>query len=349
MRIARRFMLGLLALCGLVPPASALTLQWDVGANWPPGTTVEACFNASCVSGISGTEQFFDAPPPGTVIDARARAHPPAGYLCGDPPVICPPSDWETLLATLPADQSDPIRAAFVENGEIAVAAPTFVAQYVTVFNTDTTPKTAMNAVAISSGDVLVAVAASEMHATLSLTETGAGSATLRQSSALVDYSAVSGWTYVAPSNETVTVSFASNLAWFGGNVVRFSGSGGIGASAVATGASGSPSVSLTTTQANSAIVVIVSDWNATAGTQTFTTAAGTPTALTDFPGDAAHYGVAIAYYADVGAIGSKTVGMSAPTGQKWSIIAIEVKGTAGNTATSLPPSIFNYANLLVR
>lgn len=206
-------------------------------------------------------------------------------------------------------------------------SAPTFVAQYATVFNNATTPKTAMNAVAINSGDVLVAVAASESTAVLSVTENGAAAATLQRSSTVADYSAVSAWTYVAPGNETITFSFSADVNWFGGNVVRFSGSSGVGASAVATGASGSPSVSLTTTKANSAIVVIVSDWNATSGTQTFTTAAGTPTALTDYPGDAAHYGVAIAYYADVGAIGAKTVGMSAPTGQKWSIIAIEVKG----------------------
>lgn len=98
----------------------------------------------------------------------------------------------------------------------------------------------------------------------------------------------------------------------------------------VANGASGSPSVSLTTTQANSAIVVIVSDWNAGSGTQTFTNNfSGTPTALTDYPGDGARYGVAIAYFPDAGAVGSKTVGMSAPTGQKWTIIAIEVKGAS--------------------
>lgn len=207
-------------------------------------------------------------------------------------------------------------------------SAPTFVAQYATAFNSSTTPKTAMNAVAISSGDVLVAVVASESTAVLSATENGAAAATLQRSSTVADYSAVSAWTYVAPGNETITFSFSADVVGrFGGNVIRFSGSSGVGASNVATGASGSPSVSLTTTQANSAIVVIASDWNAVAGTQTFTTAAGTPTALTGYPGDGAHYGVAIAYYADVGAIGAKTVGMSAPTGQKWSIIAIEVKG----------------------
>lgn len=191
-----------------------------------------------------------------------------------------------------------------------------------------------MSAVAINSGDVLVAVAvAADYPKTLSITENGAGSATLQRSSVTENYCNTYGWAYAAPAGETITISFSSSGGsgeYFGGNVVRFSGSDGVGASNVATGASGNPSVSLTTTQANSAIVVIVSDWNANSGTQTFTNNfSGTPTALTDYPGDGAQYGVAIAYFPDAGAAGSKTVGMSAPTGQKWSIIAIEVRGSS--------------------
>lgn len=211
-----------------------------------------------------------------------------------------------------------------------AAGGPTFVAQYATVFNNSTSPKTAMSAIAINSGDVLVAVAANESAQSVSITENGASTATLQRSSTAADYAAAFGWAYVAPVAETITVSFSASSGYFGGNVVRFSGSNGVGASNVANGASGSPSVSLTTTQANSAIVVIVSDWNAGSGTQTFTNNfSGTPTALTDYPGDGARYGVAIAYFPDAGAIGSKTVGMSAPTGQKWTIIAIEVKGAS--------------------
>lgn len=186
-----------------------------------------------------------------------------------------------------------------------------------------------MNAVAINSGDVLVAVGAAEGTYTISITENGSASATLQRSSTASNYSAAFCWTYIAPAAETITVSFSTSYDYFGCNVIRFSGSNGVGDSNIATGASGNPSVSLTTTQDNSAIVVICTDWNANSGTQTFTSNfSGTPAALTDYPGDASHYGVAIAYFPDAGAAGSKTVGMSAPTGQKWTIIAIEVKGT---------------------
>lgn len=211
-------------------------------------------------------------------------------------------------------------------------SAPTFVAQYATAFNSAASPKTAMSAVAVNSGDVLVALGSTaDSGRTLSLDEDGAATATLQRSFTTADYSSAYGWTYIVPANETITASFlgGGGPEYLGGNIIRFSGSNGVGASNVANGASGTPSVSLTTTQANSAIVMIVTDWNATAGTQTFTNNfSGTPTNLTDYPGDGAQYGVAIAYFPDAGAAGSKTVGMSAPTGQKWAIIAIEVKGT---------------------
>ncbi len=345
-----------LALCLVTALCGALTLQWDAGADWPAGTTVEACVNAECVSGITATEQLFSTHPPGTVLDARARAVAPDGRM----------SDWAAIAQTLPADQQSPGRAVWYEGSVANMAAPTYVNQYATAFNTATSPKTAMNAVAINSGDVIVGLVIAEsgfvsgppdVYGTPSFTENGAGSWTQRQISPTVnnDWVSARASTYVASTNEnlTATLTSAGATTYFGGNLVLFSGSDGVGASNIATGVSGNPSVSLTTTQDNSAIVVMCGDWNATSGTQTFTNNfSGTPTALTDFPGDAAHYGVAVAYFPDAGAAGSKTIGMSAPTGQKWTIIAIEVKGTAGGATTSIPPDILNptrYASLLAR
>ncbi|MBK8191456.1 MAG: hypothetical protein IPK79_13545 [Vampirovibrionales bacterium] len=221
------------------------------------------------------------------------------------------------------------------------MAAPTFIAQYATAFNSDGSSKTAMSAVSINSDDVIVLVSASENYLGLtSETENGAGSFTNQEVFNTSNYCYTRASTYIAPANETITINVTKTgaIAYFGGNAVRFSGSSGIGATEINNGASGTPSVSITTTQANSAIVVIASDWNASTGSQTFTSSggAGSPSDLTGFPGDNSHYGVAVAYYADAGSAGSKTVGMSAPTNQKWAIIAIEVKGSAG-TVTVLP------------
>lgn len=131
-------------------------------------------------------------------------------------------------------------------------------------------------------------------------------------------------------------------------NVVRFSGSDGIGAvpAGEAETVDTAPSLSITTTSDNSAIVVFIGDWDAEDGTsRTWRTVNGiTPTAgngyeLTYFR-NASNYAVYIAYYPDAGAAGAKTVGFTAPASPKASIVAIEVKGTtaavtaAGNAPT---------------
>ncbi len=337
-----RWLLLLLALAAQSVGARITTFAWDNGANWPAGTTVELCSNSVCAEGITGTQHTLDVPiQPGEQFDAKVRAVAPTGYQCGDPPVPCPYSEWATLAQTWPAE----LLGGWARKEINILAAPTYVNQYATAFNSITSPKTAMSAVAINSGDVLVAVAAHENERTsaLAITENGAATWVVAQGSQVTDYCEVRAWSYAATSNENLTVTFTKDSGMFGGNVIRFSGSDGVGASNIASGSSGNPSVSLTTTQANSAIVVIVADWNAVSGTQTFTNNfSGTPTALTDFTGNGVNYGVAIAYFPDAGAAGSKTVGMSAPTGQKWTIIAVEVKGTAGG-ATAVPVFMAQY------
>ena len=308
--------------------ARVTTFAWTRGADWPSGTTVELCVNNSCIPGLEGESYQFDAPiSPGHDVNAKARAYAP-GYMCGDPLVLCEYSQWAEIAVTFPSNPSN----VSIEKEQKAMAAPTFVAQYATAFNTTTSPKTAMSAVAINTGDVLVGVSAGENESVVTAeTEDGTASWVNLQLYNTSDYTYTRASRYIATGNENLTVTFTGTGGVFGGNVIRFSGSAGIGASNKAQGSSGSPSVSLTTTQANSAIVAICGDWNAVSGTQTFTNSggAGNPTNLTDFPGNSTQYGVAIAYYPDAGAVGAKTIGMSAPTGQKWSIIAVEVLGSA--------------------
>lgn len=360
-RIWTCFLTIVLTLCANVTDARNITFAWDASPDWPSGTTIQLEANGASANGITTTQHILDVPvQSGEVITVRARAIPPSGYECclgdiisdgGNPPVyscsipleICPPSTWsESLVQTVPPNPSG-LWAAKEPVGEGGImAAPTFIAQYATAFNSDGSSKTAMSAVSINSDDVIVLVSASENYLGLtSETENGAGSFTNQEVFNTSNYCYTRASTYIAPANETITINVTKTgaIAYFGGNAVRFSGSSGIGATEINNGASGTPSVSITTTQANSAIVVIASDWNASTGSQTFTSSggAGSPSDLTGFPGDNSHYGVAVAYYADAGSAGSKTVGMSAPTNQKWAIIAIEVKGTAGGAATVSP------------
>jgi hypothetical protein len=270
-------------------------------------------------------------------MDAKIRAVTPAGTQCGSPPVPCPYSDWTTLAATLPVD---PTTLSVAIKSSATSAAPVFVAHYPTVFNTATTPKTALNAVAVNAGDVLVMMVAGESNGgTLGATENGAGTLVAPQAIDVSGYAEVRAFTYAATRSETLTATFTNtgSILFFGGDAVRFSGSSGVGASAKANGSTGFPAVSLTTTRANSAIAVIAADYNAVSGTQTFTSngGAGPPVPLSVVPGDGKTYGVAVGYYPDAGPAGPKTIGISAPPGQAWSIIAVEV---LGRPLTSSPP-----------
>lgn len=192
-----------------------------------------------------------------------------------------------------------------------------------------TSPHVLMNAVSVSASNVIVVVSGVGWNYPLSISENGAGTASLLRNSAVDSAVNVYAHSYIAPSSETLTLSLIADSDGstpFGGNALRFSGSIGIGASAINTGASGQPSVNITTQANNSAIVVVSGDTASASGSQVFSNngGAGSPTDLTDLG-----VAIAIAYYPNAGVAGSKTVGMSSPTGQTgWAIIAVEVKGT---------------------
>lgn len=90
--------------CVNVAVARSTGFAWDASPTWPVGTTVELEVNGATANGITGTQHTLDVPvSPGGIIDARARAIPPADYQCGDPVGTCPPSGWATLVQTMPA------------------------------------------------------------------------------------------------------------------------------------------------------------------------------------------------------------------------------------------------------
>lgn len=218
------------------------------------------------------------------------------------------------------------------------MAAPTFAGENESTWNSNSSPRTVSTTV--GAGDVLVVVGASEDGSTTLGTPSG-GSLTysLAQSNVISSYSTTYAWTSTAASSSTFDVSItASGGGQFGFNTLRFSGSDGIGASAKTNVASGAPSLDITTTQANSAIVVIVTDWNAGSGARTWRTVNSiTPSSGNGLEVSYAatgNYTIYAAYYSDAGSAGVKTVGLSAPTGQKYTIIAVEVLGT-GSSATN--------------
>lgn len=216
------------------------------------------------------------------------------------------------------------------------MATPTFIQEAeVTSWGTSTSPKTT-GSFSVNANDVLVAIAATDdQAASISSVAGGSLTWTAQQTVNVASFCQATIWTAVVDTGKSMTVTFTkagTGAAFFGGNVLTFRGSDGVGASNKTNG-SGAPSLSLTTTQPNSAIVVINTDWNALATARTWRTGAG---ALTEQTYQAtANYTVYGGFHADAGAAAAYTVGLTAPTGQAYAIAAVEVKGTAsGGGAT---------------
>jgi hypothetical protein len=233
--------------------------------------------------------------------------------------------------------------------------APVFVAEYESSWAVSTTPKTI--SVTTEVDDVLVLFASAQDFGRTIDTPTGGTNLTwtLRQSINTSSFCPTYVWTAVATTAETFTLSVTAQgtatYRW-GFNCLRFTNSSGVGNSNKANSATGTPSVSLTTTQDKSAIVVHNADWDVIDGSGRvwLTSDAGSLAEVTYFtPGHS--YTVYGGYHADSGAAGSKTVGLGAPAGQQWSIVAVEVKGevfsgtitlgvvTETNTAQPIVPS----------
>lgn len=213
------------------------------------------------------------------------------------------------------------------------MGAPSLISSPASAFDVATTPKSVSITTAV--GDVVVVAAATDYASSVVNTPTNTGTAqtwTLRQNSNLNGWSAV--WTTVSTAAQTTTVSAAggSGSLW-GLQAWVWRGSGGVGASNKASNGSGSPSLSLTTTGANSAICAVNCDYNARTGTSTWTAinVAGTPDVTYQ---NAADYSAYTVHWTDCGGTGAKTVTQTAPTLQGYELCAVEVLGSSGAAFT---------------
>lgn len=226
--------------------------------------------------------------------------------------------------------------------------APTRVARVASAFNTGGSPKTA-GTLNVIAGDVISVKAVAEDAANTFSTPTGLTGATWTQR-VNGGTSAASGrvtiWTTIAPSNQsTVTISVVvtnpSSPGHSGIEVTQWDGTTSAGVGQVWSGGiaagSGVPSVAATPTGANSTIDMAITDWAAIAITgKTYrTTDAGafTETAAAQ---DGSRYSYYVGYHADSGAIASKTIGMTAPTGMRWTLGAVEILGAGGTTPVNV-------------
>lgn len=213
------------------------------------------------------------------------------------------------------------------------ILAPTFIDEHEVSFGTSSSPGESANtgSFAVTAGDLLVILGSSEDSVRTLGTPTGGGlTYTLAQSIVVSNNCAVYAWTAVCTATTsitvTITVAGGSGARLWGFNVLRFRNAA-VGTSAK-TNNTGAPTLNVTATRENSAIAVINSDWAAVDGaSRTWRTNAGAFTEQHYFRNASAYttYG---GYHANAGTISTDAVGLSAPGGQTYAIIAVEVKGT---------------------
>jgi len=215
---------------------------------------------------------------------------------------------------------------------------PSYIQESETAWNTTTTPKDTAS-FNVLTGDILVAFAVmadengAVLGAPVGLNESaGAVTFAQQQLSAPASNCPVGIWTATVDVDKSMQVRFSrsgANPKNFGGNVLTWRDSEGIGATST-TNASGAPTLNLTTAGDHSAAVVICGDWAAVAGAETWRENAGTATPASYLNGDGLTYAVHGAYHADAGLAGLDALGLTAPTGETYNIAAVEVKGASG-------------------
>lgn len=134
-----------------------------------------------------------------------------------------------------------------------------------------------------------------------------------------------------SPGTVTISCTFTGSGRWHMAVFNRWTGCTIAGTPAVnATKTGGTtPSATLTTTAANSAIDVSVGDWNAVApGTPAYRLSAVQDALHDKTTANYAGYGF---HTLDAGATGAKTIGMTAPTGQAWTMIGVEILASGGS------------------
>lgn len=217
---------------------------------------------------------------------------------------------------------------------------PQRVSSLSSVWTNGTTPKTI--SVTVKTGDFIVVFGVIEGQATTSSDTLAVTGGSLSWSTAVKTN--VAAFTHISEQHATATsdatfnvsVAHTGNLTLFyGANATVWRGSDGLGTAVSATNASGAPSLAVTTGAVSSAIIAFVADFNAADDTtRVWRTINGViPTAGNgleiDHSFQTAHYTLSGAVWDDVGSAAAKTTGQTTLATQKYSIVAVEIKGTS--------------------
>ncbi|SFK69603.1 Ig-like domain-containing protein [Methylocapsa palsarum] len=307
----------------------------------PSITLISPLNNATATSPGSFLLQATASDPDGTVNRVEFYSN---GFLVAtvaSPPYIYTLSSLAEGTYSLSARAFDNLNAySILATALVTVSNPSSTSTsppvYETVWNT-TTPSKSTSSFNVQAGDLLVATAMTEDSSVSVSISGGALNWIQQQVVSVPSYGWVSIWTAAVDANKTMSITFTreGGTGNYGGNIFAFRNAI-IGASSNTNGF-GSSTLNFTTTQTNSAIVVANVDWNAVSGSsRVWRTNAGafTEKSYANVSGAYSIYG---GFHQNAGASGTYAVGLSAPDGEKYSIAAVEVKGTASAVNTAPP------------
>ena len=213
--------------------------------------------------------------------------------------------------------------------------APTLTNYYLVVGSTNATTSLVTTTFTPAANEVLVVKASTNDSGTTigtpsggSLTYTLRGSVTSGSFCYTTLYTTTVG---SSPTSMTVTQPFAGDTGRRSLVVERWAGAalgGSPAVNATKTG-SGAPSTTLTTQAADSIVSWVNADWNANSPASRAYRSSATEVGIHDQ--NAAADNQYVGYYAWQAATsaGSQTLGLTAPTGQAWSLIGVEVQAAA--------------------
>lgn len=160
---------------------------------------------------------------------------------------------------------------------------------------------------------------------------------TARSTSAVASNVWAGIWTAPAAAGTAYTVNYGASSGSAGSRSAvaeRWTGVTLAATPATAnTQGSGAPTTTLTTTAANSAVSWLNGDWSAIGGARTYNTTSAVPVEQLSDQASAGTRYVADHAYQLAPVTGAQTLGLTAPVGQKWTLLGIELPATAGIAA----------------
>lgn len=204
-----------------------------------------------------------------------------------------------------------------------------YVTKYETSLTATTSPKTV--SVTVATDDwIVVSAVATEPSIRLSDPSGGGLVYTARESIfGITGRPELWQWTAPSLSAQTFTCSMsrtAGVTGWgWGFSVQRFTGVGGVGTTVKGNAADTAPSVNITTTAANSAIVMAVADDEGPVVTSVYRTNAGAYTEITAVRDTFNTNTVWFGHHINAGPVNTYAIGMTTPTAPDYGLVAVEL------------------------